>query len=144
MKILFLDIDGVLNSVRSAIAFDGYPYPNRYEEKFDEVAVQLIRTLCNNTKAVIVLSSTWRHGLDLVAFGNKMKLPIIDKTPVTKLSGYRGEEIAMWLKGKQIEKYAIVDDDSDMLKEQLPYFVKVNHMNGLSYENYNQLLELLK
>ena len=140
MKILFLDIDGVLNSVRSAIAFAGYPMPKRDGDKFDEVAVGLIRAVCVKTNCVICLSSTWRIGIDPTKLGQQLNLPIMDKTPVTS-AGIRGKEIDMYLKNAQVDKYAIVDDDSDMLPEQLPYFVKTSHINGLSYENY---LELLK
>lgn len=144
MKILFLDIDGVLNSTRSAIAFDGYPYPNRFKNKFDEVAVSLIRLLCANTNTSICLSSTWRHYItDIKKFAKEMDLPIISKTP-EKISSNRGEEIGLWLKENKVDKYAIIDDDCDMLKEQLPYFVKVDGRNGLSYENYTKLVELLE
>lgn len=143
MKILFLDIDGVLNSVRSATALGGYPLPDRRKNKFDKVAVQLIRILCVKTNSVICLSSTWRHYVNLETFSKQMKLPILYKTPV-KLSSNRGEEIDMWLKENKVDKYAIVDDDSDILKEQLPYFVKVDGRNGLSYENYKKLFELLE
>ena len=143
MKILFLDIDGVLNSVRSAIALGGYPRPNRFKNKFDKVAVQLIRILCVKTDTVICLSSTWRRYVNLETFSKQMKLPILYKTSV-KLSSNRGEEIDMWLKDNKVDKYAIIDDDCDMLTEQLPYFVKVDGRNGLSYENYQDLLKLLE
>ena len=143
MKVLFLDIDGVLNSVRSCIAFDGYPYSNSNYEKFDDIAVNLIRKLCKTTNTKIILSSTWRLFKGWDKLYGVLNLPIIDKTP-HKLSSTRGEEIDMWLSNNKVDKYAIVDDDSDILVYQLPYFVKVNNTNGLSYENYLQLLKLLK
>jgi hypothetical protein len=143
MKILFLDIDGVLNSVRSCIAFDGYPYSNSNYEKFDDIAVNLIRKLCKTTNTKIILSSTWRLFKGWDKLYEVLNLPIIDKTP-HKLSSTRGEEIDMWLSNNKVDKYAIVDDDSDILVYQLPYFVKVDNTNGLSYENYLQLLKLLK
>ena len=48
MKVVFLDIDGVLNSVRSCIAYDGYPWQGDSDEerewhKFDQVAIALLR-----------------------------------------------------------------------------------------------------
>jgi len=143
MKILFLDIDGVLNSVRSCIAFDGYPYSNSNYEKFDDIAVNLIRKLCKTTNTKIILSSTWRLFKGWDKLYEVLNLPIIDKTP-HKLSSTRGEEIDMWLSNNKVDKYAIVDDDNDILVYQLPYFVKVDNTNGLSYENYLQLLKLLK
>ncbi len=144
MKLLFLDIDGVLNSVRSAVAYDGYPHPER-EDKFDDVAVKLIKQLCVKTNCFIILSSTWRIGIpNMILFGKKLDLPIIDRTP-RKMSATRGEEIAMYLsEAKDVEKYAIIDDDSDMLKEQIPFFVQTDNRNGISYENYLALLKLLE
>jgi hypothetical protein len=149
MKILFLDIDGVLNSCRSSMAYSGYPHTIKETviedfEKFDDIAVTLIRKLCRLTNTNIVLSSTWRFYISPEDLGKQLNLPIFDKTP-HKLSSTRGEEIKMYLdSAKDIERYAIVDDDNDMLKEQLPHFVEVNSINGLSYENYNKLLQLLK
>jgi len=139
MKILFLDIDGVLNSRRSALAFNGLPHPGR-EDKFDQVAVALIRRLCNNG-VKIVLSSSWRIGR-----GNGYKqildLPIIDRTPT--LEGIRGREIASWLsRNGEPDNWAILDDDSDMLREQMPHFVHVDARNGLLLEDYEQLCHVL-
>lgn len=142
MKVLFLDIDGVLNSTRSAIAFDGYSSFHNFD-KFDDVAVGLIRKICEETNTKIILSSTWRLSKDWKKLKNLLNLPIIDRTP-RKLSSIRGEEISMWLNNFYVDKYVIVDDDSDMLKDQLPYFVQTNSNNGLSYENYEKLMELLK
>lgn len=149
MKILFLDIDGVLNSVRSAVALHGYPYRERCHEKFDEVALGLIRQICDKTRAKICLSSTWRLHLNeegLLKLSEAIDLPIVSKTP-RFIGKQRGYEIENWLNEfkniSDITKYAIVDDDRDMLKEQLPFFVKTSNRNGLLYEDYEKLLELL-
>jgi len=37
----------------------------------------------------------------------------------------------------------IIDDDSDMLPEQLPHFVKVDPAIGLTYQNYKDAKQLL-
>lgn len=141
MKILFLDIDGVVNSIRSATASKGYPYPNKEYEKFDEIALHLIRLVCHITNTKIVLSSTWRFYINTIELGEQLGLPIIDETP--KSFKTRGYEIKQWLDNNDCEKYAIVDDYSDMLEEQQNFFVKTDPLNGLSYENYTQLLEIL-
>ena len=61
IKVIFLDIDGVLNSTRSAVAFHGYPMnvEKPHMERFDHVAVALIKKICDDTGAKIVLSSGW-------------------------------------------------------------------------------------
>jgi hypothetical protein len=151
MKILFLDIDGVLNSVRSAVALHGYPYTEVCHEKFDEVALGLIRQLCEKTGTRICLSSTWRYTADLDTLAKDLDLPILWSTPIlarTNKELCRGDEIKEFVTIfdhlDRLDKYAIVDDDSDMLEEQLPFFVKADNREGLSYTNYEKLLELLE
>lgn len=144
MKVLFLDFDGVINSVRSATAFGGYPWDVKEESLrlFDQVAVGLIRLICKDTGTKIVLSSTWRASFPYKYLGEKLDLPIIDATPV-KLSGGRGHEIAAWLASNKVDKYAIVDDDRDMLKSQLPFFVNTCPYEGLTWKDALRLKELL-
>lgn len=143
MKILFLDIDGVVNSVRSATAQGGYPWAvdEPSMRLFDPVAIALIKKLCDETETKIVLSSTWRMMFDAVQFGKKLGLPIIDKTPV--MGSARGQEIKAWLVLNEHPKYAIVDDDEDMLEEQKAFFVRTDSYEGLSYRDYLQLKTLL-
>ena len=145
MKVLFLDVDGVINSVRSAVAFDGYPWDVDEEniKQFDHVAITLIRRICRDTNCKIILSSTWRRSVGHKKLADALDLPVIDSTP-THMDATRGEEIAAWLRKNEVDKYVIIDDDADMLEEQLPYFVKVDPYNGLSYDNYTKILEILK
>lgn len=142
MKVLFLDIDGVLNSHRSAIAFGGFPFDvDAHRHRFDEVAVVLIRNIVRIAGAQIVLSSSWRQDKDWERIGSSLQLPIMDRTPV--MGGPRGEEIAAWLAGHEVERYAIVDDDPDMLDEQQPFFVHTSHFDGLTYKDAEKMCELL-
>lgn len=142
-KILFLDIDGVLNSVRSAYALGGYPHSTEDTElgKFDHVALALVRRLCKETGCQIVLSSTWRIIHPFKRLGDDLNLPIIDRTP--QLGGARGHEIKHWLDRNECERYAIVDDDTDMLPEQIPFFVQTSGTEGMSLRHYKQLEKLL-
>lgn len=144
MKVLFLDIDGVLNSHRSAYAFGGFPFDvDKHRNRFDEVAVSLIRNVAKASGAQIVLSSSWRTDKDWERIGHGLNLPITDRTPDMH-PGPRGAEIAAWLADHpEVECYAIVDDDPDMLDEQKPYFVQTRHEDGLSYADANKLAELL-
>ena len=145
MKVIFLDIDGVLNSIRSAVALGGYPYhvtPDHLPT-FDWVAVGLMQRVCKETGAVCVLSSTWRKSVDYLLIGEKLELPIIGVTPVNH-DGHRGGEISLWIdENGEPKRWAIVDDDSDMLEHQLPRFVHTDIENGFSLANYRQLIALL-
>ncbi|HSG31419.1 MAG TPA: HAD domain-containing protein [Thermodesulfobacteriota bacterium] len=142
INILFLDIDGVLNSERSCIAFNAYPWDLSKEslKQFDWVAIGLIRRICKETNTKIVLSSTWRLSINYKDIAKAFDLPIIDKTP-HRFSSNRGEEIALWLRDHKPTKYnyVIVDDASDIIDYQLPRFVKVNPITGLSLNDYYKI-----
>lgn len=144
MKVVFLDIDGVLNSHRTAVAFGGYPHEvdGYHRAMFDEVSIALIRGIVKAAEAKVVLSSTWRltHSCELV--GAALEMPIIDRTP--SLLGGRGKEIKAWLDNHvEVTSYAIVDDDSDMLPEQSPYFVHTSQFDGLRWDDACKLAELM-
>lgn len=166
MKVIFLDIDGVLNGTRTAIAYKGYgPGSNRpgstfYSEheitdpKLDPVAVNMLRVLVEETGAKIVISSTWRMHYTPQAFANMFRdvydwdAPVIDRTPVHfRMSGRypRGGEISEWLEDKpEVTKYVIIDDDTDMLPYQIEHhFVNTCSHNGFSFQNFERALEIL-
>jgi hypothetical protein len=147
MKVVFLDIDGVLNSQRSCIAFGGYPHEvvGFHRDMFDEVALRLIRGIVKQAGASVVLSSSWRITNSAHEVANGLDLPIMDITPVRWAAGQvRGHEIAEWLsKHPEVESYAIVDDDSDMLPEQAPFFVHTSNFDGFRWADAQKLCELL-
>lgn len=144
MKVLFLDIDGVINSERTAYAFGAYPHEvsGTHRAMFDEVAIALIRGIVEAAGASIVLSSSWRmtHSAHVVA--NAFDLPVMDITPVG-LRG-RGDEIADWLaEHPEVESYAIVDDVDEFSAEQKPFFVQTSHFDGLRWADAEKLATLL-
>ena len=146
MKVLFLDVDGVLNSTRSCIANGGYGWIGNHTswEQLDPVAVKLIRKLCEETDCKVVLSSSWRilaTQQDIVAFEKFLGVEIVGETPQKK--GIRGEEIKEWIDKNSPEVYAIVDDDSDMLPEQHDVFIQTTHSDGLSFQNFLDLKTIL-
>ena len=141
MKVPFLDIDGVLDSVRSATAFGGYPMELEHIGAFDPIAIRLIQRLCDASGAQVVLSSAWRTFVDFRAVGEAFGLPVIGETPL--LLGQRGDEIYAWLcEHPQVEQYAIVDDNDDMLPGQMPRFVQTCGFDGLRWGDYVRLCEL--
>jgi hypothetical protein len=142
MKVLFLDIDGVLNSTRTCVAFGGYPHDFREMGAFDRVAIKLLQRMCDSTGVQVVLSSAWRILHTVKEVRDALELPIIDATP--NLGTKRGEEIAAWLKEHpEVETYAIVDDDSDMLPEQQDHFVHTSGHEGLTWDAFTKLCEKL-
>ena len=148
MKLIFLDIDGVLNSARTAIAFGKFPLDLTPEDfkLFDHVALGLMQRLAKEG-VKFVLSSTWRRHHNFDDVGKFLDLPIIAATPVFNFSP-RGREIFVWINeeiknGREITNYCIVDDDSDMLASQKPHFVQTLFEEGFSYQNYIMVREIL-
>lgn len=86
IKVIFLDIDGVLNSQRFYESMEKQKrleFHDKYGESFDELSSSLLNKLITETGAKVVVSSTWRHqGLDA------MKQMWIDR-------GMKGEVIAI-------------------------------------------------
>ncbi|HET8550879.1 MAG TPA: HAD domain-containing protein [Gammaproteobacteria bacterium] len=149
--IIFLDIDGVLNSSEYVHARGG-AMPPRWlivrhgptlaHEVWDIAPTLLgrLRQLVEDTGARIVISSTWRLGqspdhFHLLFERRGWPLPretIIGCTPT--LRGLRGNEIATWIETAGFTgPYVILDDDSDMLPGQP--FIHVDRSVGLSQGN---------
>ena len=107
-------------------------------------AVKRLNRITDATKAKIVVSSTWRSDSNLQEVFTLVgiKEPIYDVTPYMR-SRHRGSEIQEWL-DKQTEpyRYVILDDDSDMLDCQLPYFIQTDWW-GLSDEDVEQAIHIL-
>jgi hypothetical protein len=138
MKIIFLDIDGVLN-----VYCEGR---DQFGCTFHTNFVENLRNIIDKTGAKIVISSSWRtDGLDVMKELWKYRdLPgeVIDVTPDSyylinegKFEFYdqveRGHEIQYWLdKHKEVTNYVIIDDDNDMLDNQRENFVRTaNNMH---------------
>ncbi len=160
MNVIFLDVDGVLNSVRSCIAWHQEyksmfhhggdchdPVKHRLRNHIDPIAVKLINRVTEEFDIKFVISSTHRKHIpdrNLVKmqkyfddFG--LTADVIGFTPDSP-SGHRGTEISHWLgKHPEVDIYAIIDDSSDMEKYQLPFFVHTSTEEGFSFMNYKQL-----
>jgi hypothetical protein len=136
MKILFLDIDGVINNRKTCLE------PNEFWP-IDKYMAFLVGRLVDRVDAKIVLSSSWRHHPDGIKEIEKRVGKVFDSTKT--FSNTRGEEIKEWLdRHPEVTKYAILDDDSDMLPEQLPNFFKTSFSIGLTDEIINKVEEHLK
>ena len=122
MKVLFLDIDGVLNT----FAYRRAKEMAYFDELIDQRKMLHLRRIVDETQAKIVLSSSWRKwwntegaqadsvGCYLQQIFRTFDLQIYDKIPVIS-NASRGEEVWVWMRGKYyIEEYVILDDRSDL------------------------------
>lgn len=148
MKIVFLDIDGVLNSFRSVVALGGYGHLNSKrgkmtleEAKLDIISLKLVQKLVKETDSKVVISSSWRILADDVSAFDFLDMPVIGFTE--SLWGIRGTEIQKWLDENPVESYTIIDDDSDMLESQMDNFVKTYNDYGFTVQNFEKAYEIL-
>lgn len=146
MKVVFLDVDGVLNSDDWAWdLFNKYGVQVYRENILYEPALLQLRRIINETDAKIVISSSWRKipsaYNDLKMWLNKYGMAIYDKTPYVGKT--RGHDISAWLKKHSgIDEYVILDDDSDM-DDQFDHFVMTNYFVGLTKENADECIKRL-
>jgi len=154
MKIIFLDIDGVLNSANYIknpnIDFDDPTY------QIDPVAVVRLNRITDTTGAKIVVSSTWRlafltHPTPLPALqacmqSYKITGEVIGMTPekANALRNRRGKEIQKWLNDhyNEIDKFVIIDDDTDMGRIRT-HQVVTKFEDGLQDYHVDRIIEIL-
>lgn len=140
MKVLFLDVDGVLNH-----------WGSKTYLALSKPKIRLLRWIVHETDCKIVVSSTWRkldetrrklkrvlgyHGLEIYSWTT---------TRYWKLGQMRGEEVDLWLsEHSNIENYVILDDDGDFLDSQMDHFVQTNGNVGLTEKNAERAIQILK
>ncbi|MBE6146455.1 MAG: hypothetical protein E7171_07515 [Firmicutes bacterium] len=146
MNIIFLDIDGVLNSHRKLIEVykkthkphSGYNYP------FDEICLNNLKELVEKTNSKIVITSSWRkdeEGRNKIIQTLKnysLDQYIIGYTPI--LHQKRGIEIKSYLDTLETQpNFIILDDDTDM-ESLIDYLIKTNIQVGLTKENIEEAI----
>lgn len=165
IKVLFLDVDGVLNSA---------------EELFDDRAIspkklEILKTIIDKTNAKIVLISTWRcfantlsaviealETVNLELYGITREGVAVENLKATpwanvkrcpsyiyedEVNNDRGAEIAWWYwnRREKIDKFAIVDDeDKDIINYFPKNIVKTSFSKGLTSENAATIIKMLE
>lgn len=149
MKIIFLDVDGVLNSCSFAsrlMAEEGVDCFS--EDILDPKCLTRLRHIVRKTGAEIVLSSSWRsiYGarMHLVDQLKKFGLSIHSDTP--RSGKDRGDDITAWFeqhKDVPVEAYVILDDDCDM-GVHIMHLVRTSFFDwGLETRHVQQAIEIL-
>lgn len=149
MKVIFLDIDGVMNTSASFADAKRRGYIPFGADGWDERAVKALKKILAKTNALIVISSTWRISHEQPELSRAFTMynlpPWFDVTTFITLSRFRGKEIKAWLeKHPEVKSYVILDNDSDMLAEQMPFFVQTNFRgDGLTEELADKAIAIL-
>lgn len=112
MKIIFLDVDGVLNSDEYFDKIQGLDIQG-IESAIDINKVKLLKKAIDATGAKVVLSSSWRYTKNASALKKLLSdygVYVVDSTPVVEHK--RGLEIKRWLEyNSDVEDFVILDDE---------------------------------
>ncbi len=129
-RVLFLDVDGVLNTTNSSSLFS-----------LTKPTLRQLKRIVEATDCHIVLSSTWRlvpdafrHLSRVLAYrGMHISGITPNLDPATQGHVYRGREIKAWLaENPSTTNYAILDDMSETFMEDLPGFFRTDEATGLT------------
>ena len=114
MKVIFLDIDGVLNCRKT-------PNPRKFPYVIDDELLTRFTQLLQQTGASVVLSSTWRYDPAGIFSAKHYGVPFMDITPDMP-DEPRCKEILEWLRDHpEVTRYVVIDDEDDEL-DKLPLF----------------------
>lgn len=114
MKVIFLDIDGVLNSSKTVDGNFGYP-------ELDPRNIAVLQEIVSKTDAVLVLISSWKvdwlneegtasRSQEMIRYQlNQFGLDIYDHT--ADMTYNRGEGIINWLNVHEAESWCVLDDE---------------------------------
>ena len=145
-KLIFLDVDGVLNNQAWAIRMFKEEGVRVYRDNLlEDRALHLLKSLVDSTGARIVVSSAWRHiptaYNDLRRQLEQCGMSVYGKTPY--VGSVRGDDITAWFAahpGKYA--YVILDDDSDM-DGHMDHLVQTDFYTGLTQEIVDRCVQML-
>ena len=138
-RVLFLDIDGVLN--------DHIRHPTGYTV-IDRDRVTTLNKIAF-LGVELVISSAWRYmihggaltlkGFDYLLKSHGVMMPVIGLTKTDEEIQLRDNQIEDWLQEHQPDKFAVIDD----LPLNVPNFVQTNGSLGIRNEHIPLLRKFL-
>lgn len=147
MKIIFLDVDGVLATPDNWMK--GAPRHPIFAYHWNPVCVQRLNEIIEATDAQIVLSSTWRHEFNA---DTKLLKPLFEHNKVNRVPfditpryymRKRQDEIKEWFDAANTkpEKFIILDDwQIDGFGK---YFIRCDERYGITEEIKEKAIKLL-
>jgi len=162
-KVIFLDIDGVLNTKWGYTQMDRNTPKDKYGYAFDPNAVANLKKIVDEMGADIVISSSWKSfgfsGLEDMWQDRGLPGKLIGITPNSvsdemllnadldhiELFSIRGMEIKEWLDkhGKNVSHYVIIDDVDNFLSSQKSHFVQTDPEVGITESDVKKVVRLL-
>lgn len=157
MKVIFLDIDGVLNHDNWYVSkrYQDMQWDEDNELDIDPDCAERINKICEQTGAKIVITSDWRiswYGtLTRLQRGGINTEYVIDKTPeflwidIPGFDKSRGSEIETWINFNMDinQNYVIIDDRTDFKPGQQEHFIHINPYCGITDDDMNKAINIL-
>jgi len=148
VRVLFLDVDGVLNSDRFASEGPEAPEGEGWwgPSALDPRALELLRRLVHEARCEVVVSSTWRLNHTRAELSTLLGVEVLDVTPRLHrtpdgMPRSRGDEIRAWLEAHpEVEVWVAVDDDP----VDVASFVRTDPEVGLTEADVEELLAELR
>ena len=143
MKVIFLDVDGVLNN-------DGYFERTKNEKQnrieLDDENIKCLKEIIDLTGAKVVVTSTWKElriYSKLISYLKTFGIEVYDKT--IHMSYNRGDEIRKYLSTHEIDNFIILDDEIFKdFNELISHLVKTDFYNvGLTEKHKTLALKLM-
>ena len=159
MRIIFLDFDGVLNTIGYLLAQEeagrnGCGTPDGLDPRL----VTKLNDIIDVTDAFVVVSSSWRHlyttpELQDLLTSRGFKGTVLDRTPRSvpcqnglsrRECGPRGDEIRAWLDSQRhaVTGYVVLDDwgDMDAVRD---HFIQTTLNEGLTDDHVSRAITIL-
>ena len=138
MKLLFLDIDGVMTADEGTIN-------NEKLYSFSSSCVEVLNKILSTNNVRIILTSSWRTVFDVEKQCRIFKENGVVQLPMgqTKDLGYkhRNLEIKSYLENRKVESFVILDDMQ--IEGFDDHFVLIDPRKGLSEEYVERVNEIL-
>lgn len=146
MNVIFLDIDGVLNSEEFERNIDQYQYVFKFS-LLDQKAILRLYKILWETNAYVVLSSSWRLSEESYKSVEEQLKPyrikLIDKTPQNTEG--RGAEIVEWLEQHpEVSHYVVLDDDDFAMEPVKNHLVLTTWTDGLEDKHIQEAIDKMK
>lgn len=150
LPVIFLDIDGVLNSANwMHMGHMGADFDDVGKRKhLDPRAGRVLNRILKLVPSEIVISSAWRIGHSCKWMQRALRARgvtrarVIGRTPGG--GGFRGPQIQDWLDAHDPRPFVIIDDSDDMLDVQRPRLVRTDWQTGLLEEHIEPICALLR
>ena len=153
MRVIFFDVDGVLNNGNTKIVRRPLADDRQRTEAvpgYHPDCVERFNRLVRQTGAKVVISATWGRRFSLDTLRQHLEqegvcCETIGLTPVRPTYRPRGYDIDEWIRrweGESVDTFCILDDHEDMMHLKR-YLVRTDYHEGMQERHVHAALTLL-